>query len=157
MKRKTFLLLFLVLTFLLLGYFCFIKNYSFFDYENNSNEDYRVLIDSLKLQNAQTLYWFKYEAGLSTNTESFIAISNRICDISNKNALVRGDLIKGIDTVKNDSIFIVSMDSLAILNASSEYKFIKSTFSYDRKYLRKNVPKEIYISAICNNKKINRL
>jgi len=108
-----------------------------------------VLIDTVGIDDSRTLYWFKYEGGISSSTISYMSISDNPCDISKENALLTGDLIYRIDTVKKDSIFIVTQLGFKILHPSSRYKFINEDFSYDKKYKAIGLKKEFFLSKIC--------
>lgn len=111
-----------------------------------------VLIDSLKINNLETLYWFKYEGGISTSTVSYMTVSDNPCNISKDNAIITGDLIYRIDTVKNDSIFIVTQLGFKILRLSPQYKFISEDFSYDKKYKAIQLKKKFSLSRICHSR-----
>ncbi|TAM92955.1 MAG: hypothetical protein EPN39_21190 [Chitinophagaceae bacterium] len=111
-----------------------------------------VLIDSLKINNLETLYWFKYEGGISTSTVSYMAVSDNPCGISKDNAIIAGDLIYRIDTVRNDTIFIISRLGFTVLRQNSTYKFINEDFSYYKKHKPKHLKEQVFLSKICNSK-----
>lgn len=111
-----------------------------------------VLIDTVRIDDAKTLYWFKYEGGINSSTISYMTISDNPCDISKNNAIITGDLIYRIDSVKNDSIFIVTQLGFKILRPNSQYKFIGEDFSYDKKYKAIGLKKEFFLSKICHGR-----
>lgn len=111
-----------------------------------------ILIDTVRIKKSHTLYWFKYEGGISTSTISYMTISDNPCNISKNNAFITGDLIYRIDTVRNDTIFIISRLGFTVLRPNSTYKFVNENFSYYEKYKPKHLKKEMFLSEICNNK-----
>jgi hypothetical protein len=111
-----------------------------------------VLIDTLRIKGSQTLYWFKYEGGVSTSTISYMTISDSPCNISRNGAIITGDLIYRIDTIRNDTIFIVSRLGFTLLHPNSTYKFVNEDFSYYNEYKPKHLKRELLLSEICHGK-----
>ena len=121
-----------------------------FSFDAGPSNDDRVLMDSVKLNNHETLYWYKYELIGHTNV-SYMSIVPNVCQVSReKNALIEGDLIYRIDTIRNDSIFIISRSGFKILHPNPAYQFIDQRFSFEEQYREKGFKKEVLISNICN-------
>jgi hypothetical protein len=102
-----------------------------------TKSDYhRILIDSIKINNQDNIYLFKYNTGVFGYLGDFISIRKTSQEIDSSNSILKSDYILKIDTVKNDSIFIyLSNMDYQLLNASQKYKFIllKSKTYYDSK------------------------
>lgn len=149
--RKSLKLSLIFLLILVIGFLLFRSLFIryFFSFNDLSKEDSRVLIDSVKLNNDETLYWFKYGEITGSTSVSYMAIEKKACNISDKNAIIKGDLIYRIDTIRNDSIFVISRLGLQVIKTHSKYKFIDRKFSYDEHYKDKGLKKEVSITNIC--------
>jgi hypothetical protein len=111
------------------------------------NNDNRVLIDSIRINNSQNLYWFKIESGIGSSSVSFISISKTLCEVNKTNALIKGDLIYQVN-YHNDTIRITSRLGFKILRKYGKYKFINRNLEPGQKISR-HIQKELPFSRLC--------
>ncbi len=129
---------------LLISIFIYFKMKKTYD-ENisfGSETFHRILIDSLKINNEDNIYWFKYNTGVLGYVGDFISIENQSSKIDSSNALLMSDCILKIDTIKNDSIFLyVSNLNHRFFKPHSRYKFVflQAKNYYDTQSKRKEL------------------
>lgn len=93
--------------------------------EIDDSEGYhRILIDSIKVDNETSLYWFKYNTGVHGYVGDFISINKNSSQIDSAGALIKSFYIEQIDTFRNDSIFIYSSKNEYELINQSKYNII---------------------------------
>lgn len=88
---------------------------------------HRILLDSMRIDDTNNIYWFKYNTGVHGYVGDYIAVSSNSNKIDSVNALLKSSYIEQIDTVRNDSVFIyLSQHGYQLINKSN-YKIIPLT------------------------------
>lgn len=148
MKRKLFWSIGIVIILILLysGYaIWFDRNYKFRLTENES----KILLDSLRINDTLNLYLFKYETYVGNSPTNFISIEHNACQCNQKNALVKGEFISGIKEIKNDSIFIVSLYGFKLIKPNNNFYFIDVQDTTNNMNYIRHIPKEILFRNLC--------
>ena len=121
-KRLTFVLIAVALSIVaILLYLKHLNNQ--FKSDKNKNEA-KTLIDSLNIDSAISLYWYKYNDGNSETDISFMYLGKSVCDCNIKDASLGGEFIYGIKEVKHDSIFILSRLGFNVINTQKPFHFV---------------------------------
>jgi hypothetical protein len=134
-----------IVTAVLLIYIFSTRNYYFKD---ENQPDRRVLIDSLYLQNNETLYWFYNADMLGGKSVSYISIGKDICDASSTNAVIKGDLIYEVNANK-DTIYITTFKGFETLKTHPVYVFENREFVHGQQFKRHSLNKETPFKEVC--------
>jgi hypothetical protein len=104
---------------------------------NDSEGFDRILIDSMKVDEINNIYWFKYNTGVHGYVGDYISVNNSSKQIDSVTSVLKSSYILKIDTIRDDSIFIyLSTLDYQMLN-KSKYKLVFLTpSSYHDAYKR---------------------
>jgi hypothetical protein len=144
---KKYIVVILIAVFVLITVTIYVYSDMYQDMETSS--DNRVLIDSIKLDNAENLYWFKLESGIGNSSVSFISIAKNACEVNKDNAIIKGDLIYQVNCYNDDTIVVTSRLNYETLKPFSKYKFVNKDFESGQKILHQNLQKEIPFTQLC--------
>ncbi len=114
-------------------------------------DDY-ILLDSLKINERESLYCFIYADFLGGGEKVYISISDNVCNISKDKVLVEGDEIGGFFGKVNNTIYLFRYDKPTIIEYFSIFRFEIRDLSDDsilETYRKKNV-KRIHQYKLCN-------
>jgi hypothetical protein len=115
----------------------------------STDADKRILFDSIKLNN-NTLYWFKYQGGVTSSPISYLCIANNPCSIEDSISAVKGERILSIAEVRNDTVFLLSRYGFDVNSAySSGFKFVNRGYELGKQYKRLSLQNEVPLSTIC--------
>lgn len=93
----------------------------------------RILIDSMRIDEDNNVYWFKYNTGVHGYVGDYISVNNNRKQIDSVTAVYKSSYITKIDTIRNDSIFIYvsTVDYQVIKNSKYKFVFLTPSSYYD--------------------------
>ncbi|SHM44946.1 hypothetical protein SAMN05444266_108119 [Chitinophaga jiangningensis] len=113
------------------------------------DEDTRVMVDSLVLAKDKVLYWYKYADMFHESSYSYMAVGHCACCLDRNTAAIEGDFILGIDTVRNDTIFILSEVPFQVNDSNTGYIFHHQPLVMNKQYPKHRISQSTYLSRSC--------
>lgn len=111
--------------------------------------DRRVLVDSIKLANNETLFWFYYVDGLNDKGLAYLSIGKSLCEVSNLNAIISCESIYEIEPGQKDTVSITTYNGYNTLKQYPGIVFRNIDFKYGQHFKRNYLDHEILISEVC--------
>ncbi len=107
-----------------------------------------------RLDSKQSFYWYSDGSLLTSEGVNYFQIADNICDLDFKKANAECSLPIGILKLQNDSIFIVSQDSIIEKKKNSDYKIIKVDYEFKLrdKIEKPNYRAVFFLKDTCRNK-----
>ncbi len=132
---------------------CSLKEQKTAKITNNSiqKDDY-IILDSLKINEYESLYCFICSDFSGGGEKVFISISNNVCRISKDKVLVEGEGVGGFYGRNNNIIYLFGYDKPTIINQFSIFRFEIRDLSDDSvlEIYRKKKFKRIHQYTLCN-------
>ncbi len=117
----------------------------------NSLKDDYILLDSLKINNTESLFCFICVDYLGGGEKVYISISNNVCSISKDKALAEGNSIAGFSEKINNTIYIFGYEKPVIVDNFSRFSFEVRDLTDDKtlETYRKKHLKRVHQSKLC--------
>ena len=118
---------------------------------NKSKDDY-VILDSLKINDRESLYCFNCMDFLSGGEKVYISLSSSVCNISKDKVLAVGNSIGGFSDRTNNTIYLYGYDKPEIIDYFSRFSFEIRDLSDDKILIayRKRNFKRIVQDELCH-------
>lgn len=120
--------------------------------DSDSPKDDYILLDSLKINERETLYSFICSDFLSGGDKVYISVSDNVCNISKDKILVEGNSIGGFSDRNDNIIYLFGFEKPLVVDNFSRFQFEIRDLSDDKiltEYRKKNL-KRVHQDKLCN-------